>query len=96
MNDKTQSSRPSSPGLRKAADADLHPSTPQHGDSEPSFLRAGVSTADSVGKPGKDKPVTLEVTVPKSLRKALRLEAKRRDISVDEVVIEALQHRLPR
>lgn len=91
-----KSNPPASPGLRKAPDADLHPSTPQHGDAEPSFLRAGVSTADSVGKPGKDKDVTLEVTVPKSLRKAIRQEAKRRGITVDEVVVEALQHRMPR
>ena len=87
---------PASSGLRKAPDADVHPSTPQPGDAEPSFLRAGVSTADSVGKPGKDKDVTLEVTVPKSLRKAIRQEAKRRGISVDDVVTEALQHRMPR
>lgn len=85
-----------SPGLRKAADADVHPSTPQHGEAEPSFLRAGVSTADSVGKPGKDKPVSLEVTLPKSLRKSVRQEAKRRGITVDEIVIEALQARLAR
>ncbi len=87
---------PASPGLRKAPDADVHPSTPQHGDAEPSFLRAGVSTADSVGKPGKDKDVTLEVTLPKSLRKSVRQEAKRRGITVDEVVIEALRARSPR
>lgn len=87
---------PASPGLRKAPDADIHPSTPQHGDAEPSFLRAGVSTADSVGKPGKDKDVTLEVTVPKSLRKSVRQEAKRRGVTVDEVVIEALRSRMPR
>jgi hypothetical protein len=94
MSDKSKP--PASPGLRKAADADVHPSTPQHGDAEPSFLRAGVSTADSVGKPGKDKDVTLDVTVPKSLRKSVRQEAKRRGISVDEVVVEALRARPPR
>lgn len=87
---------PASPGLRKAPDADVHPSTPQHGEAEPSFLRAGVSTADSVGKPGKDKDVTLEVTLPKSLRKAVRQEAKRRGMTVDEVVVEALQSRIAR
>lgn len=84
-------------GLRKAADSDLHPSTPQSGALETSSsLRSGSSTGDSVGMPGKDKPVALEVTLPKSLRKALRQEAKRRDITVDEIVIDALQHRFSR
>lgn len=83
------------PGLRKAGDADLHPSTPIAGD-DPGWLRGRASTADSVGSPDKDKPVTLDVTVPKSLRKSVRHEAKRRGISVDEVVIEALQERLSR
>ena len=83
-------------GLRKAPDADLHPSTPV-GDSaipaDPSWLRGRSSTADSVGTPDKDKLVTLEVTLPKSLRKSVRQEAKRRGISVDEVVIEVLRDR---
>lgn len=79
-------------GLRKAPDADVHPSTPPVG-SEPSWVKGGNSTADSVGVPGKDKDVTLEVTVPKSLRKSVRQEAKRRGISVDEVVAEALRRR---
>lgn len=79
-------------GLRKADDADLHPSTPHPG-SDPAWVKGGNSTADSVGVPGKDKPVSLEVTVPKSLRKSVRQEAKRRGITVDEVVAEALRLR---
>lgn len=79
-------------GLRKAPDADVHPSTPVIG-TDPGWLRAGGSTADSVGAPDKDKDVTLEVTVPKSLRKSVKQEAKRRGLTVDEVVIEALRHR---
>ena len=51
------------------------------------------STADSIGTPDKDKLVTLEVTLPKSLRKSVRQEAKRRGISVDEVIIEVLRDR---
>ncbi len=76
-------------GLRKADDADVHPSTPV-GSPDAGWLRSGGSTADAIDS---DKPVTLEVTVPKSLRKAVRQEAKRRGISVDEVVAEALRHR---
>lgn len=79
-------------GLRKAADADVHPSTPAPG-SDPVWVKGGNSTADSVGVPGKDKPVALEVTIPKSLRKSVKQEAKRRGITVDEVVIEALRLR---
>ena len=80
-------------GLRKADDADLHPSTPGTQDLDPGWLRSGANTGDSVGMPGKDKPVTLEVTLPKSLRKAVRQEAKSRGISVDEIVAEALRNR---
>lgn len=82
-------------GLRKAPDADLHPSTPVIADSpaDPSWLRSRSSTSDSVGTPDKDKLVTLEVTLPKSLRKSVRQEAKRRGISVDEVIIEVLRDR---
>ncbi len=82
-------------GLRKAPDADLHPSTPVdagHG-PDPAWLSGRSSTADSVGMPDKDKQVTLEITLPKSLRKAVRQEAKRRGVSVDDVVVEALRDR---
>lgn len=96
MSGSADAGRPTARGLRKAPDADLHPSTPQHGSTEPSLLRAGSSTGDSVGKPGKDKPVKLEVVVPKSLRKAIRQEAERRGLSVDEIVAEALRDRAPR
>ena len=84
------------PELRKAGDADLHPSTPQGGGDEPSLLRKGATTADSVGSPDRDKLVDLTVQVPKSLRKLVRAEAKRRGISVDHVVAEALRERTGR
>lgn len=83
---------PQRAGLRKAADADVHPSTPPVG-AEPSWVRGGGSTGDSVGAPDKDKLVTLELKLPKSLRKSVKEEAKRRGMSVDEVVIETLRHR---
>lgn len=84
-------------GLRKAPDADLHPSTPvdgaAEGSADPGWRTGRASTSDSVGMPDKDKLVTWEVTVPKSLRKAVRQEAKRRGISADDVVVEALRDR---
>ena len=84
------------PELRKASDADLHPSTPQGAIEEPSLLRRGSNTADSVGSPDRDKLVELSVKVPKSLRKLVRAEAKRRNMSVDELVAEALRERAGR
>jgi len=83
---------PERKGLRKAGDADVHPSTPQ-ATAEPSFLRKGVNTADSVGSPDRDKLVDLGVKVPKSLRKSVRAEAGRRGMSVDHLVAEVLRER---
>jgi hypothetical protein len=81
------------PTLRKAGDADLHPSTPLGTVEEPSFLRKGLNTADAVGMPDRDKLVDLDVQVPKSLRKGVRAEAKRRGMTPDAVVAEALRDR---
>jgi hypothetical protein len=83
-------------GLRKAADADLHPSTPVSGVDEPSLLRKGMNVADSVGGPDRDKMVDLGVQVPKSLRKVVRAEAKRRGMTVDALVAEVLRDRTVR
>jgi len=84
-------------GLRKAPDADLHPSTPvdvpRDAGGDPAWLTGRSSTGDSVSMPDKDKLVTLEVTLPKSLRKSVRQEAKRRGVSVDDVVVDALRDR---
>jgi hypothetical protein len=84
------------PELRKAGDADLHPSTPQGAVDEPSLLRRGMNAADSVGGPDRDKLVDLGVRIPKSLRKVVRAEAKRRGITVDELVAETLRDRTVR
>jgi hypothetical protein len=81
------------PALRKAGDADVHPSTPQGVTDEPSFLRKGLNTADAVGMPDRDKLVDLGVQIPKSLRKGVRAEAKRRGMTVDQIVAEALRDR---
>lgn len=95
----TKSSQPSAtgggtrPSLRKAGDADVHPSAPGQAVGEPSLLRRGATTADSIGSPDKDKLVDLGVQVPKSLRKSVRAEAARRGLTVDSVVAEALRDR---
>lgn len=87
---------PSRAGLRKAGDADLHPSTPHVGPEDSPLLRKGLNTADAVGAPDRDKLVDLGVQVPKSLRKLVRAEAKRRGITVDQLVAEALRDRTVR
>ena len=74
--------------LRKAGDADLHPSGIPTSD-----LNLGGTTSDSVITGKKDKPVKLEIRLPKSLRKSLQKEAESRGISVDAVVVEALTQR---
>jgi hypothetical protein len=74
------------PHLRKARDADTHPTAvPLYEDT----IFYG-STADAVVK---EKLVTLEVDIPKSLRTSLRTEAKRRGISVDALVTQLLRAR---
>jgi hypothetical protein len=99
----TKPAQPTHPGaavgrtaLRKAGDADLHPSTPTHPADEPSLLRRGATTADSIGSPDRDRLVDLGVQVPKSLRKSIRSEATRRGMSVDAVVAQALRDRTVR
>lgn len=81
------------PALRRAADRDLHPVTPPPGDTVGSA--AGTSSTEAV-KPRKDKSVKLSVRVPRSLRSALRDEADRRGMSVDELVTILLGDRITR
>ena len=52
-----------------------------------------MNTADSVGMADRDKLVDLGVQIPKSLRKGVRAEAKRRGMTVDALVAEALRDR---
>jgi hypothetical protein len=79
--------------LRKAGDADVHPA--QTEPLEPLYRRAGATTADAIAGPGGDKLVDLGVRVPKSLRRAIRQEAKRRDVTVDDLVARILRDRDP-
>jgi hypothetical protein len=87
------SAAPDRPALRKAGDAAVHPTLPVAQAAEPPLVRPGASTADAVLGPDAQKPVTLDVTIPKWLRKSVRAEAKRRGITLDEIVTEALRER---
>jgi hypothetical protein len=71
------------PALRKAPDADVHPTT----------HIAPPSTGDAVLE---GKKVSLEVRVPKKLRKQLRSAAKDADSTVDDIVTAAIASELRR
>lgn len=68
------------PALRKAADADIHPTTHTAAKQPP-------STADSVLE---GKRVPLVTRVPKKLRKKAREQAKAAGISIDDFVAAAI------
>lgn len=85
--------RPDRPSLHKAGDGNVHPSTPPATSEDASLLRVGATTADAIGMPDRNRLVDLGVQIPKSLRKSVRQEAKRRGLSVDAVVAEALRTR---
>jgi hypothetical protein len=74
------------PALKRAADADVHPTLPS-GDLR---RRKGLSTSDTLRDPRGEKSVTVEVKMPKALRKQLRTEAKSRGVSVSELIVTIL------
>ncbi len=70
--------------LGKASDAVLHPTMPRdHEDRAP--LSTGA-TSDALLGPKRDKLVELNIEVPKSIRKALKSEADKRGLSVDQLI----------
>ena len=86
------------PALRKASDSTVHPATINAPIDAPKSLGAGhhelgttSNTSDSVRTDKKEKLIAVTVTMPKSLRKKLKKEAKKRGQSFDEVVSERLQ-----
>lgn len=90
------------PALSKAPDAGLHPVSGRPLDSGAPGKRGkglkpgkGATAADAITGPAKDKYVDLGVRVPKSVRKRLRAEAKRADITPDELVATILSRALP-
>jgi hypothetical protein len=78
------------PALQRAKDADRHPTLPKREKSD-LRRRKGLSTSDTLRDPRGEKLVTLEIEVPKALRKQLRAEAKRRGVTVSELVIAIMQ-----
>lgn len=83
---------PQRPALQKAPDSGVHPATPLAEPIADLTTRAGSATSDAL-RPKPDKIVTLELQVPKSLRKTLRAEAERRGMSVDDLVVALLRDR---
>jgi len=89
--------------LRKAADRAVHPVAPPPGDPLVSTPPASapsppppVPGAGAGRRRDRDKRVKLSVKVPKALRSALREEAERRGMSVDELVGILLGDRITR
>lgn len=72
------------PALRKAADADVHPTT---------YIASPNSTGDAV-LGGKEVEIT--VRIPKKLRKEIRRIAKLDEVSVDQVVTNAVANEVQR
>lgn len=84
---------PQRPALAKAPDHDHHPALPKADAIGELSTKAGANTADAVVVDKPDKLVTLELQMPKSLRKRLRKEAERRGMSVDDLVVALLRDR---
>lgn len=82
------------PALRRAADAGTHPTAPVP--AGPASAASAASAAETVregAKPRKHKLVKLKVEVPKSLKEDLVDEARRRGMSLDELVSLVLRSR---
>ena len=71
------------PALRKAPDANVHPTTHV----------ASTHTGDAVLE---GKKVAIQTTIPKQLRKQLRRSAKSAGVSIDEFVTIALANEIRR
>ena len=71
------------PALRRAPDANVHPTT----------RVASTNTGDAVLE---GKRVAIQTTIPKQLRKQLRRSAKSAGVSIDEFVTIALANEIRR
>jgi hypothetical protein len=79
------------PALKKAKDSDVHPTLATPDDAKNLHRRRGASTSDTLRDPRGEKLVPVEVQIPKKLRKHLRSEAKKRGMSLSELVTALLQ-----
>ena len=85
-----------SPAAELAAPAKKHRDKEKSKSSKKNPLKVGrgKATSDTIRGTAKGKNVDLGVKVPKSLRKALRAEAVRRGIKVDDLVTILLNDRI--
>lgn len=74
------------PALRRAPDRAAHPTAP---------VVPPAPVTEAAAKPRKDKLVKLKVEVPRSLREGLVDEARRRGLTLDELVSLILRSRQP-
>lgn len=86
---KTEFNPTPRPALRKSADTSVHPVLESAG-SEPKPIGQDAAkfgnASDSVKRSRKDKPIEVSITIPKSLRKKLKSEAKKQGITVDALI----------
>jgi hypothetical protein len=79
--------------LGKSVDSSVHPVL-NDANAEPKPIGHDAArfgnASDSVKRSRKDKPVEMSITVPKSLRKKLKAEAKNQKITVDELITSRL------
>jgi hypothetical protein len=88
MSDKEPVRRPA---LKKARDTDLHPTLSPQPDPKNLRRRRGASTSDTLRDPQGEKLVAVEIQMPKKLRKQLRTEAKKRGMTLSELVTVLLK-----
>lgn len=81
------------PALRKSVDSSVHPVL-ETGSSEPKRIGQDAArfgnVSDSVKSSPKEKLVEVSFTIPKSLRKKLKAEAKNQGITLDELIASRL------
>jgi hypothetical protein len=80
--------RPARPSVRAALSPRRRTPDPADRDLR---RRRGSTTSDALRGKAADKLVDIQARVPKSLRKALRQEAKRRGVSPDELLVLLLR-----
>lgn len=81
------------PALRKASDTSVNPvipAEPKAFDQSNRDLGFSGNTGDSVRPKKKAKLIAVTVSLPKSLRKQIKKEAKSRGLSFEDIVAERL------
>ncbi len=77
------------PALRKSGDSSVHPVL-ENESSAPKQIGQDAAkfgnVSDSVKRSRKDRLIEVSFTIPKSLRKKLKAEAKNQGITIDELV----------